>query len=158
MRKEKENLDLSRIINVILNLLLHRRGDNIMRDTLLDMPYDNPFKNDKFEREAIARNFMKIFDKDQYGIVLAIDSEWGTGKTTFIKMWETLINNSDEYKDKYETLYFNSWSNDYIQDPLLAILTEIDINGNKKNKESLEKLKQFGKKWLSLLYQRQWKF
>ncbi|WP_196342150.1 P-loop NTPase fold protein [Paraclostridium sordellii] len=137
---------MSRIINVILNLLLHRRGDNIMRDTLLDMPYDNPFKNDKFEREAIARNFMKIFDKDQYGIVLAIDSEWGTGKTTFIKMWETLINNSDEYKDKYETLYFNSWSNDYIQDPLLAILTEIDINGNKKNKESLEKLKQFGKK------------
>lgn len=116
-----------------------------MRDNLLEMPRDNPFQNDLFDRKAIAENFMKIFEADEEGIILSIDSAWGTGKTTFIKMWEMMINNSNEYKDKYETFYFNAWENDYIQDPLLAILTEIEVNDDKK-KQVFEKIKNKGKK------------
>lgn len=96
-----------------------------MKDYLLEIPTDNPFKNDYFEREILAKNFMKIFDYDKDGIILSIDSSWGTGKTTFIKMWESLINNDEDYKQKYETLYFNAWDSDYMDDPLLAILTEV---------------------------------
>lgn len=98
-----------------------------MRDILLDIPCDNPFKNDQFEREIIAKNFMKIFDSDEKGVVLAIDSNFGTGKTTFIKMWESLINNDNRYKDSYCPIYFNAWDNDYIEDPLLAIFTEMKL-------------------------------
>ena len=116
-----------------------------MRDNLLEMPRDNPFQNDLFDRKAIAENFMKIFEADEEGIILSIDSAWGTGKTTFIKMWEIMINNSNEYKDKYETFYFNAWENDYIKDPLLAILTEIEVNEDKK-KQVFEKIKNKGKK------------
>ena len=111
-----------------------------MKDNLLEMPQDNPFQNDLFDRKTIAENFMKIFKTDEEGIILSIDSAWGTGKTTFIKMWEMMINNSNEYKDKYETFYFNAWENDYIQDPLLAILTEIEVNDDKK-KQVFEKIK-----------------
>lgn len=116
-----------------------------MKDNLLEMPQDNPFQNDLFNRKTIAENFMKIFEVDEDGIILSIDSAWGTGKTTFIKMWEMMINNSNEYKDKYETFYFNAWENDYIQDPLLAILTEIEVNDDKK-KQVFEKIKNKGKK------------
>ncbi|CEN80987.1 KAP family P-loop NTPase fold protein [Paraclostridium sordellii] len=104
-----------------------------MRDILLDMPDDDPFENDQFEREAIARNFMKIFEKDEDGIVLAIDSNWGTGKTTFIKMWEKLVNNDKSYKKDYETIYFNAWDNDYIENPLLALFTEIQLKKTSKD-------------------------
>ena len=116
-----------------------------MKDNLLEMPQDNPFQNDLFDRKTIAENFMKIFETDEEGIILSIDSAWGTGKTTFIKMWEMMINNSNEYKDKYETFYFNAWENDYIQDSLLAILTEIEVNDDKK-KQVFEKIKNKGKK------------
>lgn len=104
-----------------------------MRDILVDIPYDNPFENDQFERKIIAENFMNIFDADEEGIVLAIDSDWGTGKTTFIKMWEMFIKNDDRYKENYCSIYFNAWDNDYLEDPLLAILTEIKLR--EKNKE-----------------------
>ena len=98
-----------------------------MKDVLIDIPSDDPFKNDQFERQTIAENFMKIFEKDEEGMVLAIDSDWGTGKTTFIKMWESLINNDCRYKSNYCPVYFNAWDNDYLEDPLLAILTEMKL-------------------------------
>lgn len=118
-----------------------------MRDTLLEIPNSDPFKNDQFDREIIAKNFMKIFEQDQDGIVLSIDSDWGTGKTTFIKMWESMVNNHDNYKDKYETLYFNAWDSDYMEDPLLAILAEIKLDIDKgKFKKGLEVVYKNGKK------------
>ena len=52
-----------------------------MRDNLLEMPRDNPFQNDLFDRKTIAENFMKIFEADEEGIILSIDSAWGTGNT-----------------------------------------------------------------------------
>lgn len=96
-----------------------------MRDFKFDIPIEEPFRNDKFDRKIIAENFMKIFDADEEGIVLSIDSDWGTGKTTFIKMWQALVINDDRYKDEYDSIYFNAWDNDYVEDPLIAILTEI---------------------------------
>lgn len=105
-----------------------------MRDSIIDIPKDDPFKNDEFGRKVIAENFMKIFDADKDGIVLAIDSDWGTGKTTFIKMWESLINNDIHHKNNYETVYFNAWDNDYMEDPLLALFTEVQ---SKKETEDI---------------------
>ena len=59
-------------------------------------------KYDLFKLKAVAENFMKIIDKDENGTILSINSEWGTGKTTFIKMWEKMLDNDDAYKGKYE--------------------------------------------------------
>lgn len=122
-----------------------------MRDILLDIPYDNPFENDQFEREIIAENFMKIFDTDEEGLVLAIDSDWGTGKTTFIKMWETFINNDSRYKDNYCSIYFNAWDNDYIEDPLLAILTEIKLR-EKSEKDQINLAPEIFKEIFNPIY------
>lgn len=120
-----------------------------MKDCIIEIPNDNPFKNDEFEREIIARNFMKIFNEDEEGIILSIDSNWGTGKTTFIKMWESLINNNEDYNNSYEALYFNAWDNDYMSDPLLAILTEIEIDKDrgitKYAKDGIKNVGEVGK-------------
>ena len=60
-------------------------------------------------------------------------------------MWEKMLDNDDAYKGKYETLYFNAWENDYIKDPLLAILSEMELEKNNK-KQFFDNIKMKGKK------------
>ena len=107
--------------------------------------YLKTFDNDKFNRKSIAENLTKILDAQESPKVVSIDSSWGTGKTTFITMWKNMLDSEEEYKDKFETLYFNAWENDYIKDPLLAIFSELNLKLNSddsKTKEFIEKSKK----------------
>ena len=58
---------------------------------IINIPEKEPFKYDKLNREAAARIMMNIFTKFEKGAVVSIDSPWGTGKTTFIKMLGCLL-------------------------------------------------------------------
>ena len=69
------------------------------------------------------------------GFVLAINNEWGTGKTTFVKMWKQYLENND-----FKTVYFNAWENDFDSNPLVAIMSELKPLINTKNKEVLSQL------------------
>ena len=83
------------------------------------------FKQDLLNRRPLAENLTRVLEKTNDINVIAIDSAWGSGKTTFIQMWQNMIDEEDEYKGKFETLYFNAWENDYIKDPLVALISEI---------------------------------
>jgi len=86
----------------------------------IEIPADNPFANCKLERKKYAEALTGIVSSYSDGFVLAINNEWGTGKTTFIKMWQQHLN-----KEEFKTLYFNAWENDFESNPLVAILSEI---------------------------------
>ncbi|ELC8386671.1 hypothetical protein QYB57_000351 [Clostridium perfringens] len=103
------------------------------------------FKNDLLGRESIAINLTRIIENAKDINVISIDSSWGTGKTTFIKMWMDMLNN-DEYKDKFNTLYFNAWKNDYIKDPFTALLTEIKVSTSGDIKEAFKDAMKVGEK------------
>lgn len=65
----------------------------------------NNFNNDLLERKQIAINLTNILKcKDDLN-VLAIDSSWGTGKTTFINMWIDMLKNTAELNSKFEIMY-----------------------------------------------------
>lgn len=98
----------------------------------------NSFYDDKFNRKVIAENLTKIIESQDKPMVISLDSDWGTGKTTFVKMWKDLLDTDDNYNTKFNTLYFNAWEHDYIKDPLLAIFSEIEF----QIKEDDSKLKQ----------------
>ncbi|EPZ61860.1 KAP family P-loop domain protein [[Clostridium] sordellii ATCC 9714] len=98
----------------------------------------NSFTNDLFNRKIIAENLIKIIESQDKPMVISLDSDWGTGKTTFVTMWKNLLDNDVNYSSKFNTLYFNAWEHDYIKDPLLAIFSEIES----QIKESDSKLKQ----------------
>lgn len=115
-----------------------------MRDIIL-----TSFSEDQFDREPIAKNLTNIILAKDEPLVISLDSAWGTGKTTFIHMWEDMLNNKEEYQEQFETIYFNAWENDYIKDPLLAIFTEIHSEINKDNTK--QKLKTFFNKSKPLL-------
>ena len=87
----------------------------------IDIPEGNPFENDKLDRKTCANifiNLIKIYKET--GCVVALNGEWGAGKTTFIQMVQQELKNRGAYP-----LYFNAWENDYVSDPLIAILSEL---------------------------------
>lgn len=80
---------------------------------------DRPFLNCKLGREKYAGILTDIVMNYRDGFVLAINSEWGTGKTTFVKMWQQQLQN-----EKFRTLYFNAWESDFEENPLIAFIAE----------------------------------
>lgn len=81
---------------------------------------ENPFENDKLNREIEANNLTNLFNLVDNQMVLAIDSPWGTGKSSFLKMWnQKLIN------EGYDTVFFNAWENDFVEDAFIAFVEEI---------------------------------
>ncbi|MEN2490229.1 P-loop NTPase fold protein [Flavobacterium sp. B11] len=80
----------------------------------------DPFANCKLDRKKYANILLDLVNSYSSGFVLAINNQWGTGKTTFIKMWE------QDLKDKeFQTVYFNAWENDFENNPLTALMGEL---------------------------------
>lgn len=102
------------------------------------------FKEDIYNRRIIAENLTKIIESQNDSIVISLDSEWGTGKTTFVTMWKDMLDSDEKYNNKFKTLYFNAWENDYIKDPLLAIFSEMEKQiheDDSKFKKQVDKIK-----------------
>lgn len=90
---------------------------------------ERPFANCKLGREKYATILTSLVGNYADGFVLAINNEWGTGKTTFVKMWEQKLKN-----EAYKTLYFNAWENDFENGALTALMSELSTlqeNGTK---------------------------
>ena len=51
------------------------------------------------------------------GFTLSINADWGYGKTTFVKMWEAMLQS-----EGYKTIYFNAWESDFVADPMMALI------------------------------------
>lgn len=98
-----------------LHIILKSRSQEI------EIPVENPFANDKLERKHLCNILTDVVSfYGQSGCVLALGGEWGSGKTTFVKMWRQHLNNRE-----FKTLYFNAWASDYTEDPLIALIAEL---------------------------------
>jgi len=88
----------------------------------ISIPKDNPFAEDVLNRRESAEILTQFLKMIKEPFVLAIDSSWGTGKTTFLKMWIELLKSGNT-----SCIYFNAWENDFAEDPLISLLGEINI-------------------------------
>ena len=87
----------------------------------IEIPEEYPFQNDRLNRQPCANTFYSLVKMyASTGCVIALNGEWGTGKTTFVRMIMQMIK-----KDGGHPLYFNAWENDYVSDPLVALLAEL---------------------------------
>jgi len=94
-----------------------------VRHSDIKIPEDgtDSFVNCKLDRRKYADVLTSIVSNYNNGFVLAIDNKWGTGKTTFVKMWrQQLIN------QQFKTLYFNAWENDFQEEVIIALLSELE--------------------------------
>ena len=52
-----------------------------------EVPEDDPFANDLLYRRAPIEVLTDLIRGIEGPCVLAVDSPWGTGKTSFLRMW-----------------------------------------------------------------------
>ncbi|NCB82545.1 MAG: hypothetical protein EOM38_09135 [Bacilli bacterium] len=104
---------------------------------------DEGFSTEKdiFKRKQFGERLANLFENSQDNIVVALDAPWGEGKSTFIKMWQGYVQNQRE--NKFKTIYFDAFANDYQKDPFIALTAEL-YSLLKDAKE--EKKKEFKKK------------
>ncbi len=86
----------------------------------LTIDRENPFQADRLGRKKYAQILTNIIAHNHDGYVVSLNGAWGTGKTTFVKMWEQMMKN-----DGYKTIYYNAWESDFIEDPLVALIAEV---------------------------------
>jgi KAP family P-loop domain len=92
----------------------------IKHNEIVDIEAGNPFGKCQLDRKKYADVLTNIVSTYADGFVLAINNKWGTGKTTFIRMWER------DLKDKgFKTVLFNAWENDFENNALTALMGEL---------------------------------
>lgn len=91
-----------------------------LEDVIIDS--NNPFKEDLLKRKPYAEILTNVLSIYTHGAVIALNGKWGTGKTTFITKWQKMLENE---KLKFNTIYFNAWQADYLDDPLVPLIANL---------------------------------
>jgi hypothetical protein len=78
---------------------------------------EKPWDGDKLERQKCAALLTDLLENQIAPLTVSINGEWGSGKTFMLKRWQRQLE-----KDGYSAIYFNAWEDDFIADPLVAIL------------------------------------
>ncbi|WP_126452349.1 KAP family P-loop NTPase fold protein [Sulfuriflexus mobilis] len=101
------------------------------------------FQNDLFERQPFGDALLNVVDRSNGELVISIDGQWGEGKTTFVKMWQGHLKNSN-----ISSVYIDAFSNDYIDDPFISISSAITsfVESNELDDQASEEFKDKAKK------------
>lgn len=76
--------------------------------------------NDLFDRAELGRGMTNLISTVSDPLVIAFDGQWGSGKTTFLKMWSGELR-----KSGFPVVYFDAFENDYVSDAFAALVREI---------------------------------
>ena len=99
----------------------------------IDIPDKDPFKNDLLSRKEPAEVLTHLVGSIEGPCVLAVDAEWGAGKTTFLKLWAQHLRNNE-----FPVVEFNAWETDHSGDPLIALSSEL-MEGLRKYLDKAER-------------------
>jgi hypothetical protein len=77
-------------------------------------------QKDIFGRRAFAGGLTNLVTGSDDPLVILLDSAWGTGKTTFIKMWMGELR-----KLQIPVIYFDAFENDHVDNGFVAIAAEV---------------------------------
>ena len=93
----------------------------LQKNVEVEIPSHDPFQNDALERKKIAENLTLLAQSTQQPFVIGIHAPMGWGKTTFVKMWKTHLESQG-----HVCFHFNAWENEFVEDPLIAFVGEIN--------------------------------
>lgn len=114
--------------------------------------------DDPLDRNKEIITFINMLNDCEKPISIALDGDWGSGKTVFVRhlemilealndqlngdnLIEEFVRDNDAFSDLQDTnilpLYFNAWENDWYNEPLSSLISEITKQTEKKFKEKL---------------------
>jgi hypothetical protein len=94
-----------------------------LKHPALEIPANEPFKNDTMKRKELCDALCNLVSKIEGPLVVSINAPWGTGKTTFLEMW-----NKSLTAQNFTTVKFNAWTDDYFDNPLIALTGQISAS------------------------------
>ena len=94
----------------------------IVKNKTMLINSDSIFKDDALDRKVLIEDLSEIISSTYEPLVFALNAPWGTGKTTFVKMWKSYLKTNK----KINSLYFSAWEDDFSNEPLIAILGELN--------------------------------
>lgn len=77
-------------------------------------------QQDIFRRKSFGDGLINLVEMADDPLVVVLDAPWGTGKTTFIKMFAGELR-----KRRFPVIYFDAFENDYVDNGFLAIAGEV---------------------------------
>ena len=86
----------------------------------IDVPENDPFKNDLLGRKESVEVLTHLVGSLEGPCVLAVDAPWGSGKTTFLRIWTQYLRNQG-----FSVVEFNAWETDFAGDPFVSLSTEL---------------------------------
>ncbi len=100
---------------------------------------ENPFEDCKLEREKYADNLTRIIENYPSGFVMALNNRWGDGKTFFVNRWRQKLK-----KEGFQVVYYNAWEDDYSENALVSIVSEITEDIENPDKKLLDNVLEKG--------------
>ena len=70
---------------------------------------EKPFNGDHLGREQFAKHLTGYVGRMKVGATIAIDAEWGAGKTWFVQHWRLHLIN-----EGHGVAYIDAFANDYL--------------------------------------------
>lgn len=99
---------------------------------------------DIFQRRGFGLSLIQLVNNTEGELVLALNANWGEGKSTFLKMWK-----AEAEAQGLPVVVFDAFANDHTSDPFIAIASHIYGLVVQKNEHQgarlLEHLKAAGK-------------
>lgn len=103
------------------------------------------FTKDILDRKSYGEALLNLVARSSDALVISLDGKWGEGKTTFVKMWQGLLSESN-----IPSLYIDAFSNDYVDDAFITLASAItnyaEKNIIKGHREKVAELKEKSKK------------
>ncbi|MEM8782302.1 MAG: P-loop NTPase fold protein [Planctomycetota bacterium] len=84
------------------------------------------FDRDRLDLERIAKRLTNLLAHQSRGLVVTLTAPWGQGKTWFCRHWQRALEDGNFDGSKRRTIWFNAWTHDYADDPLLSFIGAID--------------------------------
>lgn len=81
----------------------------IKKNQEIEIDENDIFKNDKLQREDSIKDLSKLIISNTEPLVLSINASWGSGKTTFVKLWQTYL----KKECNVNSIYFSAWEDDF---------------------------------------------
>ncbi|MBO9400466.1 P-loop NTPase fold protein [Shimia sp. R9_3] len=99
--------------------------------------YEDGFEeHDKLDRKTTGDKLSDLVERIDDPLVIALDGAWGSGKSVFLKCW--VGEHLKHHGDKTQTVYFDAFQHDYLDDPLIALTSAISerIERNPESKSA----------------------
>lgn len=107
---------------------------NWLKDSLKEIK--TPFDGDLWDRQPLADRLQDYVSRLNVGATIALDAEWGAGKSWFVRNWQAQLE-----QNKFDVVYLNAFNQDYIDDPFITISMEI-ANCIKDQQSDFEAIKE----------------